>query len=210
MTSIAKRKTVIALAASALFATLSGCAVGPDFKTPAGDKAERYTADALPEKTVATPVAGGEAQTLQPGARLPPQWWQLFGSDLISERVDQAFAHSPSLAAAEAALREAQEMPGPQMVVTGRASISTGRPRGRRPMPAPLVPVPVAARTSPPSSARRSVCRIPSTSSVACVARSRRSAHWPNTRDRKSVVSGKGVSVRGGLGGRRSIKKKKT
>src|SRR3546814_20308648 len=62
MTSIAKRKTVIALAASALFATLSGCAVGPDFKTPAGDKAERYTADALPEKTVATPVAGGEAQ----------------------------------------------------------------------------------------------------------------------------------------------------
>ncbi|HEY9544985.1 MAG TPA: efflux transporter outer membrane subunit [Solimonas sp.] len=109
MTSIAKRKTVIALAASALFATLSGCAVGPDFKTPAGDKAERYTADALPEKTVATPVAGGEAQTLQPGARLPPQWWQLFGSDLISERVDQAFAHSPSLAAAEAALREAQE-----------------------------------------------------------------------------------------------------
>src|SRR3546814_6044935 len=74
MTSIAKRKTVIALAASALFATLSGCAVGPDFKTPAGDKAERYTADALPEKTVATPVAGGEAQTLQPGARLPPQW----------------------------------------------------------------------------------------------------------------------------------------
>src|SRR3546814_9071912 len=109
MTSIAKRKTVIALAASALFATLSGCAVGPDFKTPAGDKAERYTADALPEKNVATPVAGGEAQTLQPGARLPPQWWQLFGSDLISERVDQAFAHSPSLAAAEAALREAQE-----------------------------------------------------------------------------------------------------
>src|SRR3546814_7962666 len=110
MTSIAKRKTVIALAASALFATLSGCAVGPDFKTPAGDKAERYTADALPEKTVATPVAGGEAQTLQPGARLPPQWWQLFGSDLISERVDQAFAHSPSLAAAEGSEEQTSEL----------------------------------------------------------------------------------------------------
>src|SRR3546814_18713378 len=91
MTSIAKRKTVIALAASALFATLSGCAVGPDFKTPAGDKAERYTADAPPEKTVATPVAGAEAPTLQPGARLPPQWWQQFGTDLTSAR-----AHPPS------------------------------------------------------------------------------------------------------------------
>src|SRR3546814_12293138 len=97
MTSIAKRKTVIALAASALFATLSGCAVGPDFKTPAGDKAERYTADALPEKTVATPVAGGEAQTLQPGARLPPQWWPLFGPALSSARVEQACAPTPRL-----------------------------------------------------------------------------------------------------------------
>lgn len=109
MTNIANHKNLIAVAASALIVAVSGCAVGPDFKTPDAEKSERYTAQALPGTTVATPVAGGEAQTIKSGAPLPAQWWQLFGSDLISQRVDQAFAHSPSLAAAQAALREAQE-----------------------------------------------------------------------------------------------------
>lgn len=109
MKAIAHDKTLLALAVAGLVTTLAGCAVGPDFKTPEASKVDRYTADALPDKTVATPVAGGEAQTLQSGAQLPAQWWQLFGSELISQRVEQAFAHSPSLAAAQAALREAQE-----------------------------------------------------------------------------------------------------
>lgn len=109
MKTIAHNKTLLALSVAGLAISLAGCAVGPNFKTPEASKADRYTADSLPDKTVATPVAGGEAQVLQRGAQLPAQWWQLFGSDLISQRVEQAFAHSPSLAAAQAALREAQE-----------------------------------------------------------------------------------------------------
>ena len=38
MTNIASHKTLIAVAAAALIATLGGCAVGPDFKTPDADK----------------------------------------------------------------------------------------------------------------------------------------------------------------------------
>lgn len=103
------RKTTVAAAAASLVLALGGCAVGPDFKTPDAPQAERYTAAPLPEQTTSTPVAGGEAQTLKTGAQIPAQWWQLFGSELVSQRIEQAFAHSPNLAAAQAALRQAQE-----------------------------------------------------------------------------------------------------
>ncbi|NKF22775.1 efflux transporter outer membrane subunit [Solimonas marina] len=102
-------KTAVAAAAAALTLAMAGCAVGPDYKTPAPDQATTYTAGELAKKTVATPVAGGEAQTLEFGAEIPAQWWSLFGSDLISKRIDQAFAHSPTLASAQASLRQAQE-----------------------------------------------------------------------------------------------------
>lgn len=88
---------------------LAGCAVGPDFKRPETAAGDRYTAETLPSQTAATPVAGGTAQKLVAGADIPAQWWQLFGSPLISQRIDEAFAHSPSLQAAQAALRQAQE-----------------------------------------------------------------------------------------------------
>lgn len=102
-------KTPLALAVTALVLSLGGCAVGPDFKTPDADKTDRYTEAALPAKTAETAVAGGEAQTLEFGAQIPSDWWALFGSDLISQRIKQAFAHSPTLASAQAALRQAQE-----------------------------------------------------------------------------------------------------
>jgi NodT family efflux transporter outer membrane factor (OMF) lipoprotein len=108
MTKRSMHKTPPALAA-ALLTSLAGCAVGPDFRTPDADQAERYTAEALPATTVATPVAGGEAQTLVSGAKIPAHWWALFGSELIAERIKQAFARSPTLVSAQAALRQAQE-----------------------------------------------------------------------------------------------------
>jgi NodT family efflux transporter outer membrane factor (OMF) lipoprotein len=102
-------KSALVLAVAATVVTLAGCAVGPDFKTPDASKTERYTAETLPQQTASTAVAGGEAQTLRSGASIPAQWWQLYGSDLISQRIEQAFAHSPNVAAAQAALRQAQE-----------------------------------------------------------------------------------------------------
>lgn len=90
---------------------LAGCAVGPDFKTPDAPKTDRYTAQSLPEQTVATPVEtpGGAAQTFTQGRQLPTQWWTLFGSDKLNTLVEQAFAGSPTVDSANAALRQAQE-----------------------------------------------------------------------------------------------------
>jgi len=92
-----------------LIAALAGCAVGPDFKAPAAPNTDRYTAESLPAATVATDVAGGEAQTFNPGRAVPEQWWKLFGSQQLDSLVDLAFKSSPSVDSASAALRRAQE-----------------------------------------------------------------------------------------------------
>lgn len=89
--------------------TAAGCAVGPDFKAPEAPHTERYTAQELPQQTVATQVAGGEAQAFAIGAQLPAQWWTLFGSDKLNNLVQTAFSNSPTTASARAALRQAQE-----------------------------------------------------------------------------------------------------
>lgn len=90
---------------------LAGCAVGPDFKAPEAPKADSYTAQPLPEQTVATPVEapGGAAQVFVPAKQLPSEWWTLFGSPKLNQLVEQAFAGSPTVESAAAALRQAQE-----------------------------------------------------------------------------------------------------
>lgn len=94
---------------SALSLSLISCAVGPDFKTPDTQAGDRYTAKALPERTAASDVAGGAAQTFQPGADIPGQWWKLFGSDKLQALVEQALKANPNVEAAQATLRVAHE-----------------------------------------------------------------------------------------------------
>jgi NodT family efflux transporter outer membrane factor (OMF) lipoprotein len=88
---------------------MTACAVGPDFHRPEAPKTDTYTAKALPEKTAAAPVAGGEAQRFVFGQDIPAQWWAVFHSDALDRLIRQALADSPTLAAAQAALREAHE-----------------------------------------------------------------------------------------------------
>jgi NodT family efflux transporter outer membrane factor (OMF) lipoprotein len=88
---------------------LSGCAVGPDFKQPEAPKIVSYTAKALPEKTISIPLSGGEPQQFTPGKDIQGQWWTLFHSKDLDELIKRAIADSPSLAAAQASLRQAQE-----------------------------------------------------------------------------------------------------
>jgi NodT family efflux transporter outer membrane factor (OMF) lipoprotein len=88
---------------------LSACAVGPDFKKPDPPKAERYTAEPMPEHTAEAAVAGGEAQKFSAGADIPAQWWALFHSDHLNALVAQALKANPNLDAAQASLRQAQE-----------------------------------------------------------------------------------------------------
>ena len=89
---------------------LGACAVGPDFRAPDAPQVKSLTAQPLPAETVATAGAqGGAAQSLQAGADIPAQWWQLFQSPKLDELIRQALAANPTVASAQASLRNAQE-----------------------------------------------------------------------------------------------------
>ncbi len=91
----------------------AGCAaVGPDFKPPEGPAAAqgtRYTATPLPAQTAQAPTAAGAAQQWDVGADIPAQWWVVFQSPKLDALIRDALARSPTLAAAQATLRQAQE-----------------------------------------------------------------------------------------------------
>lgn len=90
---------------------LSACAVGPDFKTPdlpAGAQGADYTPSPMPARTAQAPVPGGQSQQLAPGQDIPAQWWAVFHSEPLDRLIRDALAQSPTLASAQATLREAQ------------------------------------------------------------------------------------------------------
>ena len=91
------------------FASLSGCAVGPDFKSPESPKAGRYTAEALPGTIASAQTVGGEAQRFVDGRDIPAQWWTLFRSPALNSLIEEALRNNPNLQQAEASLRAAQE-----------------------------------------------------------------------------------------------------
>ncbi|TAN08507.1 MAG: efflux transporter outer membrane subunit [Rhodanobacteraceae bacterium] len=93
---------------AAVFA-LAGCAVGPNFRAPAAPGVDRYTAAPLPRATVGAETAGGDVQHFLAGAAVPQRWWMAFGNAELDRRVAQAFGHSPTIAAATAALKQAEE-----------------------------------------------------------------------------------------------------
>jgi NodT family efflux transporter outer membrane factor (OMF) lipoprotein len=104
------RTTVAWAAATAAGATLAACAVGPNYTAPAAPHTAGFTAPAqLPGTTVASPVAGGEAQRFVEGQDIPGQWWTLFQSPDLNALIERALAHSPTLEAAHATLRNANE-----------------------------------------------------------------------------------------------------
>jgi NodT family efflux transporter outer membrane factor (OMF) lipoprotein len=90
-------------------ATLTSCAVGPDFEPPAAPDVEGFTSSPLPGKTVSAEIAGGEAQRLVRDLDIPGQWWTLFRSEALNALIEQALKNNPTLPAAEAALRLAWE-----------------------------------------------------------------------------------------------------
>jgi len=99
----------IAAVVSIAAAVLAGCAVGPDFRAPAPPKTDTYTTPTLPAETATAPVAGGGPQRFVAGRDIPAQWWTLFHSEALDRLIRQSLADSPTLAAAQAALRQAQE-----------------------------------------------------------------------------------------------------
>lgn len=91
-------------------ALLAGCTtVGPDFQTPAAPKVARYTAGALPAATASAPGTLGGVQQFGATSKVSQPWWTEFGSPRLDALVRQALRNSPTLQAAQATLRQAQE-----------------------------------------------------------------------------------------------------
>jgi NodT family efflux transporter outer membrane factor (OMF) lipoprotein len=97
----------IALVGSTL--VLGACAVGPDFQAPAAPDTTQYTPQPFVKSTASFPGPAGASQEFAPGEDIPLQWWTLFRSDSLDALIRTALAQSPSLGAAQATLRQAQE-----------------------------------------------------------------------------------------------------
>ncbi|MDB6089844.1 MAG: transporter [Gammaproteobacteria bacterium] len=86
---------------------VSACtAFGPDRNPPQMPSPAHYSVEGQP---VQLPTAGGIAQHVAIGARPVPEWWQAYESDALNALVEEGLNHSPSLAAAQSALRSARE-----------------------------------------------------------------------------------------------------
>ncbi len=91
-------------------ALLAGCTtVGPDFHAPKPPQAPQYTGQAMPTQTASAPGAMGGAQRFQTVQDIAPDWWRAYGSAPLDALVGTALRGSPTLAAAEATLRQAQQ-----------------------------------------------------------------------------------------------------
>lgn len=97
-----------ALLPTTLVLLLAGCASGPGFQAPQPSSASTYTAGAMPDATAASAGALGASQTFVVAA-VPEQWWNAFGSDKLTSLITLAHANSPTLAAAQATLRQAEQ-----------------------------------------------------------------------------------------------------
>lgn len=95
--------------ALALLLTTAACTVGPDFKRPAAPDVTGYAPDGLPARTASADAVAGAAQYFDMGKDIPAQWWTLFRSQPLNDLVVQSLKANPTVDAARAALRQAQE-----------------------------------------------------------------------------------------------------
>ncbi|MDP9127622.1 MAG: efflux transporter outer membrane subunit [Pseudomonadota bacterium] len=103
------RLLLTASVASLTAALTAGCAVGPDFERPAKPNLATYDSTPLPPRTADAKDKAGVAQTFVSGQDIPATWWQVFHSLPLNSLIQQALKSNPDLAAAEAALRVAEE-----------------------------------------------------------------------------------------------------
>lgn len=104
-----KHKTRCGVSAFLLF-VLSGCAVGPDFKSPEAPQATHYTQTSLSSETASSSIPLGEAQRWVEGGLIQESWWHYFGSDALNQLIEEALKSSPTLASANANVKQAQEL----------------------------------------------------------------------------------------------------
>lgn len=95
---------------SLLCIALAGCTVGPDFARPDVPVNADYSREKLTATAKADIDAGGAAQRLIAGMDIPGQWWTLFRSPALNALVEEALRANPDVTAAQAALRQANEL----------------------------------------------------------------------------------------------------
>jgi NodT family efflux transporter outer membrane factor (OMF) lipoprotein len=81
----------------------------PEFSNPSTARGEYIHRKPLPGQTVSAPGKGGASQHLVSGDDIPGQWWRLFHSKPLDMLVRRAIKESPTIAIAQAALRQAGE-----------------------------------------------------------------------------------------------------
>ncbi|HVW71201.1 MAG TPA: efflux transporter outer membrane subunit, partial [Steroidobacteraceae bacterium] len=107
--------TLRAAASSGILTTVvlsllpAGCAVGPNYKRPDTAPASTYSPVPLPPATVSTDITAGAAQNFNAARDISADWWTLFQSPALNELVARAFKANPTIAAAVASLKQAQE-----------------------------------------------------------------------------------------------------
>jgi NodT family efflux transporter outer membrane factor (OMF) lipoprotein len=83
--------------------------VGPNFHRPAPPQVDRYIAEPLPAETASATGPGGAAQRFLVEQDVPRNWWTRFGSEELDALVMEALRANPSVQAAAATLRQAEE-----------------------------------------------------------------------------------------------------
>jgi NodT family efflux transporter outer membrane factor (OMF) lipoprotein len=86
---------------------LWSCTVGPNFERPETPSLDRYTEGAESSATVA---AEGQAQRFRFGEEIRADWWRLFRSETLNTVIEAAIAENQTLQAAQAKLRQSQEI----------------------------------------------------------------------------------------------------
>ncbi len=92
----------------ATIALLCACSVGPQFSKPAAPAVDGWRSDDLPATTTSSDTPTGDAQRFLVGQDVATHWWSAFDNAELNRRIDLALAHSPTVASAQAALREAE------------------------------------------------------------------------------------------------------
>ncbi|MEP6504340.1 MAG: efflux transporter outer membrane subunit, partial [Betaproteobacteria bacterium] len=92
---------------------LSACAVGPDFRAPeapkVADASHAYTPAPLPAMPASAPGTAYVPQRFVDGQDISAAWWEAFQSPALNALVKSALAQSPTVVAAQATLRQAEE-----------------------------------------------------------------------------------------------------
>lgn len=88
---------------------LGACAVGPDFVAPSSPTPYSYGPDGMPMITAEAQTEHGGAQRFMANGDVPAAWWALYESPSLNHLIDLAVRKNPSLDAARASLRVAEE-----------------------------------------------------------------------------------------------------